>query len=315
MSSEGKSGGKVDAVSQDNNLSQERKDALSPGREDAPSQEELLLYIRNSSYFDEAFYLEAYPDVRDSGLDPAYHYLYHGAFEGRDPGPLFSTSVYLDENADVSEAGINALLHFEMSGRHDGRAPPSPERKKPDPEAGQFLNYYNAGGPDRSTYWVFTEECPCDIHFRQYLQASGIEGKSIFHFGTGLHHFVGRGEAEQRNPNYVLGVTASVEEYNEYINMVINFPKLAIVYKVIFTDIYTFNEASLPDFDVVTLFHLCEYFDAVRSAYAPLDDRGLLNLMIGKLRPGGRIFRLFGVANLGGGSANLPGRGRRKGPG
>ena len=63
MSSEGKSGGKVDAVSQGNDLSQEREDALSPGREDAPSQEELLLYIRNSSYFDEAFYLEAYPDV------------------------------------------------------------------------------------------------------------------------------------------------------------------------------------------------------------------------------------------------------------
>jgi MoaA/NifB/PqqE/SkfB family radical SAM enzyme len=47
--------------------------------------------------------------------------LLHGHFEGRNPGPSFSTSDYLEQNPDVATAGMNALLHYELHGRNEGR--------------------------------------------------------------------------------------------------------------------------------------------------------------------------------------------------
>jgi hypothetical protein len=77
--------------------------------------------IRNSVFFDERHYLEANPDVRDTGLDAALHYLVHGGQEGRDPGPFFSTEAYLARYPDVAEAKLNPLLHYEANGRHENR--------------------------------------------------------------------------------------------------------------------------------------------------------------------------------------------------
>jgi hypothetical protein len=78
--------------------------------------------IRNSALFAADRYLEANPDVRAAGWDPAEHYLAHGAAEGRDPGPHFSTRAYLAGNPDVAAAGINPLVHYESRGRQEGRA-------------------------------------------------------------------------------------------------------------------------------------------------------------------------------------------------
>jgi hypothetical protein len=78
--------------------------------------------IRNSLFFSSAHYLETNPDVRATGMDPAFHYLAHGGREGRDPGPFFSTKAYLARYPDVAEAGINALLHYETQGRQENRA-------------------------------------------------------------------------------------------------------------------------------------------------------------------------------------------------
>jgi hypothetical protein len=79
--------------------------------------------IRNSLFFNSAHYLETNPDVRATGMDPALHYLVHGAEEGRDPGPFFSTKAYLARYPDVAEAEVNALLHYETRGRRESRIP------------------------------------------------------------------------------------------------------------------------------------------------------------------------------------------------
>jgi hypothetical protein len=144
-------------------------------------------------------------------------------------------------------------------------------------------------------YWTETwplqvGQCPCDVHFGEYLQANGIGGKTIFHFGTGAHHVLGKINAQSPIPNEILGITASPDEYSEYIRFVIANPAAAITYKVIFADIYTMTPRMLPAFDLVTLFHLCEFYHPERSAYAPLDDERLLALFLSKLNPGGRIF-------------------------
>jgi hypothetical protein len=80
-----------------------------------------LRTIRKSPFFDEAFYLDANPDVRVARCDAALHYLLQGWREGRNPGPFFSTTNYLERNPDVAAAGVSPLIHYESSGRSEGR--------------------------------------------------------------------------------------------------------------------------------------------------------------------------------------------------
>ena len=40
--------------------------------------------------------------------------------------------------------------------------------------------------------WYLDEaQCPCDVHFLEFLAQEKIERATIFHFGTGGHHVVG----------------------------------------------------------------------------------------------------------------------------
>ena len=71
-------------------------------------------------FFDTRFYLEQNEDVRRSGLNPLLHYLLHGWREGRDPAPNFETTSYLDANPDVRERRVNPLAHYLNNGRHEG---------------------------------------------------------------------------------------------------------------------------------------------------------------------------------------------------
>lgn len=77
--------------------------------------------IRRSAYFDETWYRDRYPAVRENALDPAQHYLLRGAKERLDPSPAFSTAFYLDIHPDVRIGGLNPLVHFELHGRKEGR--------------------------------------------------------------------------------------------------------------------------------------------------------------------------------------------------
>ena len=77
--------------------------------------------IQKSPFFDKDWYLLSNPDVEKSGFDPATHYLLHGGFEGRDPGPNFSNDFYLTNHPDVRESNINPLLHYIMFGEKEGR--------------------------------------------------------------------------------------------------------------------------------------------------------------------------------------------------
>ena len=115
-------------------------------QEPAPAVEELhaaeLQTLRASTLFDPAWYLARYPDVGAGGMDPALHYLLHGAREGRDPGPDFSTVDYLLRYPDVAEAGFNPLVHYERYGRAEGRVarPRVPADAKEKPQGAFAIN-------------------------------------------------------------------------------------------------------------------------------------------------------------------------------
>ena len=73
--------------------------------------------------FDCRYYLETYPDVRRSGIDPLTHFLLFGAREKRQPHPLFHTAYYVASNPDVAATRVNPLLHFLEVGWQQHRRP------------------------------------------------------------------------------------------------------------------------------------------------------------------------------------------------
>lgn len=97
-------------------------------------ERKIVSFIKESGFFDEAWYLESYLDVKLAGINPIRHYIRHGASEGRDPSPSFSTKGYLDTYSDVANSGINPLLHFTRHGQFEGRAP-KPVVAQPSPVA------------------------------------------------------------------------------------------------------------------------------------------------------------------------------------
>jgi hypothetical protein len=156
------------------------------------------------------------------------------------------------------------------------------------------LNYWN------DTWPLSEQDCPCDLHFVEYLDKRHVHGKAIFHFGTGEHHILGIENARRSrdNRNYILGVTASKQEHEAYVQLILNRAQLAVHYHVMFVDIYTMTPRLLPLFDIVTLFHLCEFYDPVRSRYAPLDDAKLLRMFLSKLKLNGRILFYTGSSHF-----------------
>ena len=77
--------------------------------------------IKMSGLFDSEWYQKKYVGPHDRGIDPAEHYLLHGAAAGNNPGPLFDAAAYLQDNRDVAESGQNPLLHYVFNGCSEGR--------------------------------------------------------------------------------------------------------------------------------------------------------------------------------------------------
>ena len=92
-----------------------REDAFN----EALKQDVGLLYT--STIFDVDWYLTTYPDVKEAGIDPAEHYLIHGAKEGRLPCASFDGDWYLRQYKDVAESGLNPLVHYIKYGMAEGR--------------------------------------------------------------------------------------------------------------------------------------------------------------------------------------------------
>ena len=135
------------------------------------------------------------------------------------------------------------------------------------------------------------EQCPCDIHFNEWIAANNISGQAIYHFGTGTHHIVGNEQATNGLGNFVLAITASVVEYDSYIELVSQNHHVAKSYVAYFGDIYLTDPRMLPMFDVVTLVHANEYIhdDTPSAEYGGLDDLKLARIMAGHTRAGGHL--------------------------
>jgi hypothetical protein len=145
------------------------------------------------------------------------------------------------------------------------------------------LNFWN------STWHLDEKQCPCDIHFLDYLEEKKSKDRNIFHMGTGSHHIVGLKTASNGSNNQVLGITASKEEYAAYIDLLIDNPKLGFSYKAYFGDLYQTDARLLPQLDYATLFHAGEYRTAENDKYGALTDEDVALVLADRLNPGGEI--------------------------
>ncbi|MEP2921554.1 MAG: glycosyltransferase [Sulfitobacter sp.] len=79
-------------------------------------------YLKLRAFFDKAYYLETYDDVRDADVDPFLHFLIDGWREGRNPSANFQTNFYLSKNEDIASSASNPFIHWVLHGRAEGRA-------------------------------------------------------------------------------------------------------------------------------------------------------------------------------------------------
>ncbi len=81
--------------------------------------------VTGSSYWNDLFYRNNYPDVAQNWRNRAIvdHFIMNGGMpaEMRDPGPNFSTRAYFDHYPDVKAANVNALIHYLRHGKGEGR--------------------------------------------------------------------------------------------------------------------------------------------------------------------------------------------------
>jgi hypothetical protein len=153
----------------------------------------------------------------------------------------------------------------------------------------------------KMNYWtdkwdLDVDVCPCDSHFNDWVAKNKIKNKLIYHFGTGTHHLIGIKQATNKSGNAVFAITASKEEYETYIQLSTENAKVSKAYVAYFGDIYLTNPKILPDFDVVTMFHLCEFFfpNTASKAYGGMTDEKLLDLFTAKTKKGGHILFYMG---------------------
>jgi len=210
--------------------------------------------IDESEYFDPEWYLSQYPDVRDEGMNPALHYVTHGAKEGRNPGPDFNGSAYLRANPDLALENINPLEHYIKHGQAEGRTTISPERS--------HLAKIGFSSPihDHGLYFQIYEGKQKEQKNRPTILACAhVAGKHIF---GGERSFLDLIEALQSAEFNVIS-TIPNDQNQPYIDQIAHFSNQVITFS------YKWWTKDLPpnEFNITVFEHMIRFFgiDAVHS--------------------------------------------------
>jgi SAM-dependent methyltransferase len=238
--------------------------------------------IRDSGLFDEDWYLSHNPDVSLAKIDPFLHYLRHGGFEGRDPGPNFSSAYYLNTYADVKAAGINPLVHYVLMGKQEGRQrqPPyqCPVCSKRVTNFGPISPYYQENRSKYGYPFTFDDQetmnaeqyiCPfCGASDRCRLYALYIQqmlNDGLLHDGFSLLDIAPSRPLQnflRQIPNIKYH---SADKFMEDVDFAVDVTNMA--------------EISSNSYDMFICSHVLEHVD---------DDRKALSELFRVLKPGGR---------------------------
>ena len=87
------------------------------------------LTIKFSRQFDKKYYLFHYADVRQTDVDPLWHFVRSGWKEGRNPSEGFDTKAYLESIGDVYDGKQNPLVFYIRDTRRQKREKKARARK------------------------------------------------------------------------------------------------------------------------------------------------------------------------------------------
>lgn len=90
---------------------------------DIKAMQDMKNCIEASGMFDFDYYRNLYSDVIGNEEDLIMHYIKYGANLGFDPAPFFDTSYYIHQVDGLKESDLNPLFHYIMYGIDECRAP------------------------------------------------------------------------------------------------------------------------------------------------------------------------------------------------
>lgn len=108
--------------------------------------------ISAAPFFDEKWYLERYPEVRDDpdvksgAMTPEGHYFFRGWKLGYDPSLGFDTKHYLEKYRDARELQACPLTHYLSVGRYQNREPYCPHELTEPHTLTSLPEPYESGG-------------------------------------------------------------------------------------------------------------------------------------------------------------------------
>lgn len=88
-----------------------------------PGAKRIYRTVAASALFDPTWYRHTHMATADLLRDPLWHYLDRGWKKGCDPSPFFDGSHYALANRDVRNSGLNPLFHYLEYGQEERRSP------------------------------------------------------------------------------------------------------------------------------------------------------------------------------------------------
>lgn len=76
-----------------------------------------------SGLFHRDYYIHTYQKQILKNVEPVVDYVLIGAFEGRNPNPMFDSDFYLRQKPGLFESGVNPLVHYITEGEAEGLQP------------------------------------------------------------------------------------------------------------------------------------------------------------------------------------------------
>ena len=144
--------------------------------------------IRSNDLFDDDFYLDKYPKVKSSGMDPLLHYIFFGFDEGKKPGNDFDGVFYKNHYDDVN---INPLIHYALYGIDENRLvkPPNIDLSEFNRDVGKnilFVLHEKIGTVGGTGFLNLDIIRNLDTSFNPFILTSDGEDVELWYFNHSL---------------------------------------------------------------------------------------------------------------------------------
>lgn len=213
--------------------------------------------IRSNELFDDKFYLDKYPKVKSSGMDPLLHYIFFGFDEGKKPCNDFDGVFYKNHYDDVN---INPLIHYALYGIDENRLikPQGIDLSEFNKDNGKnilFVSHEKIGTVGGTGFLNLDIIRNLDNSYNPFILTSDGEDVELWHFNHSLEKIANYNVSF--NTNYsIIDNSDNIIDSNSFEKQLFS-NQLAIIYNEILSKI---------NINIVHINHLINHsFDLINS--------------------------------------------------